>query len=252
MRQSDIELFTEIISRIRESVGRDEFRKSLRFEKSDHPLISTPLVDLKLAGEGVYDWQNFFHHTKADNITGWLRFATEDRHGLLGFAHQMFLSLEGLPVHISMSKSWRWDNTNLNAAGRPSKVDVYEFLATPRPDTEAPFCAHPLVEMLDSRICASHDPRAQQTEWFEHQKQTAGKILFGAYSANKFGMHAWAEHKSKAEEAIKLYFHDCKTELKKDANDRWVIDIVFPDMIDAHKKCTTPFAMNEPMLELEQ
>ncbi len=253
MKSEDITLFSEVITRIRNTIGRDEFRSALRFEKSDHAMISTPLSELKLAGEGIYEWQNFFHHTKVDNNSGWLRITTEDRHGLLGAAHELFLSLEGLPIHVTMSKSWRWIRHSAEAAGKPQAVDVYEFLLTPRPNTQAEnlFVAQPLVEHIQNRVCASHDPRAERTDWFDRQTEVAGKILFGSYAITKFGLRAHFEHKNKAEAASELLFKDCKTILKKD-NSAWVMDIIFPDMVDAHKNSTQTDDTLAPLLVTQE
>lgn len=226
-----------VLRRLRDSAIDPQFAKSLRI--SDHRAArSTLLADIKLAGEGEYGWDEFYHwpfrthYSRSEErlrAPDFFYMHTEDRLGFVANVAPLLDALAGLQVGVSEYSAWRWDRVNLRANGRARYVPRYGFLVV-RGHVYGAFDPKPLLAATLARTCAARDPRADE-HLFDFQEDR-GSVLFSAYRWTPTGFAATAGTKDSAERARTELFPDCDCRIERigDGSRRlgWRLDVNFP------------------------
>lgn len=221
----------EVLSRLRDAAKACGVAD--RFSANDERRQSTVFGKLYTRGEAPHELQAFYPAQKTPSPEPWrpgpqwVKFHTEDRLAWVRHLPELLQALQGLPVSVNKSISWRWGHSRPRANGRPSYVPVYEAMVCLNAKETERFDARQALPSLLESVCHLDHPLADMN-LFDWQEDQVGRVLFPNYRWRPDGREATFFEKARLDEALEKLFsgHQTHVERKGQGSDRhWVLTV---------------------------
>lgn len=185
--------------------------------------------------ESAYCWFNSIYSARQPRggYSTWFKLQTESRMALLNSIDAIVDALDGLPVTIEFSQSWRWDHKNLMPNGRPSYHAVYVLSVnlTPWPGSKSQYfeCKSEYALELRTLMGVSRaDSPLVGTNLFDYQRYRE-LDLFNAYNWTATALIVFVDTADKASNVGPLLFPEATVTIApKKIDGSWMVSLVFP------------------------
>lgn len=188
-----------------------------------------PLSKLSLTSDEPAREPTFFHGCQG--APQWVRLLSEDRFAWVEHLPALLRALDGRPLSVSLSSSWRWDRTRTEFGRCPVNVPIYQVLIC-LSASGAAFDAEKELPVLLSGVCLARHPLAAAS-LFDWQRQVCGEPLFFSYRWMSDGFEASFSQKRLLERAQAELFTGMPVHVSKRGSGElleWVAQVRLPDV----------------------
>ena len=189
---------------------------------------ATPLSNLRATHEAAEPFESYC--AGYDKTLPWVRLESEDRLAWIEHLPGLLEAFQGEQVSVTLSSSWRWDQSCRTASGGPRFVPVYQVLIFLSGSPGQTFDAQATASQLLASICAVDHPLADR-DLFDWQKEVCEDILFKSYHWTTEGFVATFFEKANLERAQQELFADWATETRKEGKGSeatWTVTVRLP------------------------